>query len=70
MLFLSWNDYINLFCFNLNEIISEFFFSRGKFRKMRAFDKVSEGGTNDSLDLLRTVKFTQRKTLTYELQNI
>lgn len=72
MLFLSWNDYINLFFFNLNEIISEvfFFFSRGKFRKMRAFDKVSEGETNDSLDLLRTVKFTQRKTLTYELQNI
>lgn len=57
MLFLSWNDYIKLFFFNLNEMISEFFFSRGKFRMMKAVDKVSEGGTNDSLDLLRTVEF-------------
>ena len=37
---------------------------------MRAFDKVSEGGTDNSLDLLRTVEFTQRKMLTCELQNI
>lgn len=37
---------------------------------MRAFDKVSAGGTDDSLDLLRTVEFTQRKTLTHELQDI
>lgn len=36
---------------------------------MGAFDKGSEGGTNDSLDLLRAVEFySTEKTLTHELK--